>query len=288
MTKKTLRLTFPEWQGGINPPYYAGSHILDLIAPKGNNLECAEVPVKTNFEEETPVTDAIAWKNELIEQQKMAYEICEMKDPDKIIILGGDCSVEQAPFDYLHGKYPENTAVIWIDAHPDFSRPADCPNEHAMVLGNLMGDGAPEFADMVKHPFRKEDVIYVGLAADHMETWEEEYQKEYQIKYLTPQQLDKNSDALLSWIQENGYQQVLIHWDLDVLSPDDFRSLLCAKPHIPPVSYAVGQMTLDQVIRILKDVSGIVNVAALGITEFLPWDIMRFQKKLGELDIFKK
>ena len=50
MTKKTLRLTFPEWQGGINPPYYAGSHILDLIAPKGNNLECAEVPVKTNFE----------------------------------------------------------------------------------------------------------------------------------------------------------------------------------------------------------------------------------------------
>lgn len=186
--------------------------------------------------------------------------------------------MEQAPFDYLHGKYPENTAVIWIDAHPDFSRPADCPNEHAMVLGNLMGDGAPEFADMVKHPFRKEDVIYVGLAADHMETWEEEYQKEYQIKYLTPQQLDKNSDALLSWIQENGYQQVLIHWDLDVLSPDDFRSLLCAKPHIPPVSYAVGQMTLDQVIRILKDISGIVNVAALGITEFLPWDIMRFQK----------
>lgn len=81
-------MTFPEWQGGINPPYYAGSHILDLIAPKGNNLECAEVPVKTNFEEETPVTDGIAWKNELIEQQKMAYEICKMKDPDKIIILG--------------------------------------------------------------------------------------------------------------------------------------------------------------------------------------------------------
>ena len=43
-------------------------------------------------------------KTELLEQQKIAYEICEMKDPDKIIILGGDCSVEQAPFDYLHGK----------------------------------------------------------------------------------------------------------------------------------------------------------------------------------------
>lgn len=34
MTKKTLRLTFPQWQGGINPPYYEGSHILDWLAPK--------------------------------------------------------------------------------------------------------------------------------------------------------------------------------------------------------------------------------------------------------------
>ena len=108
-----------------------------------------------------------------------------------------------------------------MDAHPDFSRPKDCSNEHAMVLGNLMGDGAPDFADMVKHPFRKEDIIYVGLVADHMETWEEEYQKEYQMKYLT-QQLAENSEELLSWIRENEYQQVLIHWDLDVLSPDDF------------------------------------------------------------------
>ena len=169
-----------------------------MIAPKGDNLECAEVPVKTNFEDEVPVTDGVSWKNELLEQQKIAYEICEMKDPDKIII----------------------------------------------------------------------------------------YQKEYQMKYLTQQQLAENSEELLSWIRENEYQQVLIHWDLDVLSPDDFRSLLCDEPHIPPVSYAVGQMTLDQMIRIIKDVSGIVNVAALGITEFLPWDMIRFQRKLKELDIF--
>ena len=288
MTKKTLRLTFPQWQGGINPPYYEGSHILDWLAPKNDSMECAKVPVKTNFDDEVPVTDGIAWKEELLEQQKAAYAICEEKDPDRIIVLGGDCSVEQAPFDYLHGKYPEDTAVIWMDAHPDFTRPKDAPNEHSMVLGNLIGDGAPDFAAMVKHPFRKEDIIYAGIIADHLESWEEEYQKEYQMKFLTPNQLLDDSEALLAWLREGGYRHVMIHWDLDVLSPEDFRCLLCAEPHIPPVEYAVGEMTLDQILRIIQDVSKEFDVVALGITEFLPWDIMRFRKGLNELDIFRK
>ena len=57
-------------------------------------MECAEVPVKTNFADTVPVADGIAWKNELMEQQRTAYAICEEKDPDRIIVLGGDCSVE--------------------------------------------------------------------------------------------------------------------------------------------------------------------------------------------------
>lgn len=94
------------------PPYYDGSRILDMIAPGGEHMECAEVPVKTNFADTVPVADGIAWKNELMEQQRTAYAICEEKDPDRIIVLGGDCSVEQAPFDYLHGKYPEDTKLL--------------------------------------------------------------------------------------------------------------------------------------------------------------------------------
>lgn len=32
-------------------------------------------------------------------------KILEEKQPDKIIVFGGDCSVTQIPFDYLSGKY---------------------------------------------------------------------------------------------------------------------------------------------------------------------------------------
>ena len=44
------------------PPYYDGSRILDMIAPGGEHMECAEVPVKTNFADTVPVADGIARK----------------------------------------------------------------------------------------------------------------------------------------------------------------------------------------------------------------------------------
>lgn len=49
-----------------------------------------------------------------------------------------------ALFDYLHGKY-ENVGIVWIYAHPDVSTLNDgYPNAHAMVLGNLLEQGAPQ------------------------------------------------------------------------------------------------------------------------------------------------
>ena len=31
---KTLRLIFPQWQGGNNPPYYFGAKLLAWLAPE--------------------------------------------------------------------------------------------------------------------------------------------------------------------------------------------------------------------------------------------------------------
>lgn len=33
MTNKTLRILFPQWQGGNNPPYYLGSLLLSYLSP---------------------------------------------------------------------------------------------------------------------------------------------------------------------------------------------------------------------------------------------------------------
>lgn len=117
-----------------------------------------------------------------------------------------------------------------------------------------MGGGEPGLAGLMEHKFTIDDVMYAGLVADHMEPWETVKYKKYPIAYATPK---------------------------------DFYSLLCNEPHIPPVHYAVGTMHLEQVIRIIKDISETVNVVGPGITEFMPWDVIRMKKLFGEIDIFK-
>lgn len=44
--------------------------------------------------------------------------ILKDKQPSKVIILGGDCVVSQAPFACLNEKYNGTLGVLWLDAHP--------------------------------------------------------------------------------------------------------------------------------------------------------------------------
>ncbi len=145
MKNKTVRLVFPEWQGGVNPNYVTGAEILSMISPQGNESETIKVPVSEKFDKKLEFSDGFYEKTSILAQQKAAYQLLEEFKPDKILTFGGDCSVSQAPFDYLHGKYPEDMGILWIDAHPDISKPEDYSHEHAMVLGNLLGGGAATF-----------------------------------------------------------------------------------------------------------------------------------------------
>lgn len=61
---------------------------------------------------------------------KQATVVIETAKPDKIITIGGNFIVSQAPFDYLHGIY-DSLGIIWSDAHPDVSTAKDgYPNAH--------------------------------------------------------------------------------------------------------------------------------------------------------------
>jgi arginase family enzyme len=54
-------------------------------------------------------------------------------------VLGG-----VAPFAASPDRYPEDVAVVWLDAHPDISTPAsEYPGFHSMALAALTGHGDP-------------------------------------------------------------------------------------------------------------------------------------------------
>ena len=284
---KTVRLVYPQWQGGVNPNYAIGSEILNLVLPKGKNTETLEVPVDKNFDKEIELKDGINEQTNILKQLQCAFNMLETKNPDKVITLGGDCSVSQPAFDYLHGKYPEKTCIVWLDAHPDITTPKDFEHEHAMVLGNLLGDGAPKCSKIVKNKFKYDEVMYGGLIHKKLLPHEEKYLKEKNLKYAVPEDLKENSNKITDWIKENGFKQVLIHLDLDVLSPTQFRSLLCNEPNLPTPDYAIGEMNLKDIVRIIVDISKTAKLVGFSIAEYMPWDIINMRKEFSKIDIFQ-
>lgn len=285
MKNKTLRLLLPQWQGGNNSDYFFGAELLAHIVPHSEKAEMIRVPVNADLEQELPIEHGIEGESQLMEQLDTTTKILEAEQPDKVIVLGGDCSISQAPFDYLNGKYEGKLGVLWLDAHPDVATIEDSTRDHEMVLGNLLGRGAPQFADKVKNIIQAKNVFFAGLIYDELRPRDQEVNR-LNLRYALPKQLKENSQSILQWIQENDIHHLAIHFDLDVLSPKDFRSIYPAEPYLEGFGAAVGELTLKEVTRILTDVSQEAEIVGLSIAEHMPWDAMHLRKALSKISIF--
>ena len=164
MTSKTLRLIFPQWQGGNNPPYYLGSQLLSFLSPEAKG-PVEIVPVELPTTEPLPGINGITAKPSLIRQLNNAAALIEKHDPNSIVILGGDCLVSLAPFAHLLDKYGDKLGVLWIDSHPDVQTAEQYPNAHAHVLGALMGTGDNDLVAHVKTKLNPSKIMIAGIHA---------------------------------------------------------------------------------------------------------------------------
>ncbi|MFP7222842.1 arginase family protein [Priestia filamentosa] len=288
--RKTLRLLMPQWQGGNNSPYVLGAHLLNWLAPKTNG-PFEEVPI--DLDSSLEIEQGIVAKSALLTQARSAKSLIQKHSPDSIIILGGDCGVELAPFAYLNERYDGETALLWVDSHPDVSIPEDFPNHHAHVLANLLGVGDKEFVAEVPRPFKPEQVLFVGLN-DMIEALNSKPLQDMNIDIATPDDIKEDSSKVLHWLDLRKPSKVIVHFDLDVLDLREFRSLLMANPatyekmkeQVPTGS------SIETIIRLLQDVAKAYDVVGLGITEHFPWDAYNLQNMLQRLpllgDINKK
>lgn len=282
---KTIRLLFPEWQGGNNPTYFLGAQLLAWLAPKNHNQKEIKIPIEQPKAALFDDGKAVVGQKSLKKITEIASEKIRAEQPDKIITLGGDCLVSQAPFDYLHGKYGDELGIIWIDAHPDISDPTIFNHEHAMVLGNLMGKGDSELAALVNNPYSSEAIFYVGL----QEPTEAEKRTLASLKmadYLATEGLDV-VDRIKRWLEEGAFKQVAIHLDLDVLDPKEFRMIYFAEPLVQEYAAVSGKMTLKELSEIMSSISMHATIVGLTIAEFLPWDVQNLQRLLGTFEIFQ-
>lgn len=282
----TLRLVFPQWQGGNHPLYHLGSRLLAWLAPAAQG-PVEEVPVAAPHDGPLPVEGGVVARSALLAQWGQARQIIDRHRPDRLVVLGGDCLVDLAPFAYLNERYGGDLAVLWVDAHPDIMTPAQFPHAHAMVLGHLLGQGDAEFAQAVPRPVLPRNVMYLGMHSPSR--WEAGELQRLGLRNVAPGQLAAQGSApLLEWFRATGARHLAIHLDLDVLDPALFRSLLCARPDAPQGAFegvAQGRLTMAQVVQTLSDLAQVADVVGLGIAEHLPWEALALQAMLARLPL---
>lgn len=173
-TMKTIRLIYPQWQGGNIaswiPPiqvedasrgYSLGAMLLNFLAPETSN-ETFTVPISTDISERNE-NNGVLDRDIIAEQTKAALDTLRIANPDKVVTLGGECSAHLY-FSYLAKKYEGDVAIIWIDAHPDITLPGDGYNGyHAMVLTACMGMGDKEIIGLLPTSVPPEAVCLAGL-----------------------------------------------------------------------------------------------------------------------------
>lgn len=282
----TLRLLFPQWQGGNNPPYHFGAQLLSWLAPEHSGPQ-EEVPVALPDPSGLAVDNGIVGRGALLAQLHAARRLIDKHQPDRLVVLGGDCLVDLAPFAYLNERYEGNLAVLWVDTHPDIMTPAQFEHAHAMVLGNLLGQGDPDFVAAVARPIKAGNVMFLGL--HHPGEWEAGEMARLGLQTVSPTLLaEQGSQPVLDWFKATGATHLAIHLDLDVLDPTLFRALLFAKPGIADDAFAgvaQGELSMEQVIHALGEVAAVADVVGLGIAEHLPWDALALKNMLARLPL---
>ena len=283
---KTLRLTAPDWQAGAKEDYYFGAQMLSMLAPKSDQHIERTIPVSAPSGVELQEENGVVEQAATLANVSNAKSIIAEEQPDRIITLGGNCLVSEAPFDYLHGKYGDTLGIIWFDAHPDISTPEMFNHEHAMVLANLLRKGDPSHNRLVEHPFKPQDILYVGLQP--LTTDEVPQMDKLGIAYAIQQEAMLSQAAIRNWLQQSGYTKIALHWDLDVIDPTDYHSLYFNEPEVPMFAgSSCGHFKFTEVAKKILEVQELADIVGFTIAEYLPWDAIRLRKALSDVNIFK-
>ena len=287
---KTVRLVYPQWQGGnitqwiteVKDPhqaargYYLGAQLLNFLAPNSGQ-ETFVVPVATDIVERK-VTDGIMDKEAILAQTRAAMNILNIQKPDRIVTLGGECSASVVPFTYLANKYNGDVAMLWIDAHPDITLPGDVyAGYHAMAVSACLGLGDREILAELPAKINPAEVLFIGLR-----DWErdeiEKRQIQYGIKHLTPADVRENSDAVLEWLKSCGASKVVVYFDMDVLDPAEI---------IAAVGVIPDGMKIAEVVRVIADIAKEKDIVGLTIAELMPRTAIRIKEMLDSLPLLK-
>lgn len=229
--QRRFQLLLPEWQGGPSNSVHSGTYSIADALMDG----AADAVVDAPIDQQTPPAEGVRSLDLIARHFHAAAAILEEQRPTQLLTIGGTCGVEAAPVSYLNDVYTGNLAVLWFDAHADMNTPASSPsgNFHGMVLRTLLGDGPAVLLAGLPRPLEPAQVFLVGTR--YLDPAEAAYIQRTGIA-VYPEVHHTATQALIAAIQAAGLRRLYIHFDVDVINPDEFPDALMHAPGGPSLA----------------------------------------------------
>lgn len=285
----TVRLVWPQWQGAgpdvvaalvpefpletAQRGYSVGARVLDAILPaSGPTLV---VPV-TADDSGLAESGGVFAREAVIAQLGEAVALLQEHQPDRVVTLGGECSVSVAPFTYLASRY-DDLAVVWIDAHPDVGLPeSEYAGYHAMAVSHILGRGD---GDVLAELPAKVDASRVALVGLHSWT-EDDFPRieEWGLSTYSPTALADDLGRLSEWLEATGCRRVAVHLDVDAIDASFGTFGLAAEP---------GGLSPDTIAQIFELLSSRAEVVGVSVAEYVPRQAMAIHDLLSKLPLLR-
>lgn len=236
-----LTLAFPQWQGsGRHEHLPRGARAAAAICAKF--AQRADVPLSEDLSDAHGVN---RW-GALLEQFNAAREILVRHAPDRVLTAGGDCAIDIAVIDYLNARR-RDLIVVWFDAHLDANTPDTSPsgNFHGMPVSAIMGDAPAPMQALLQGAVAPERFFYFGARVGDEGEWT--FKRMHGLEMLQ--------------VEKCAGRPVHIHFDLNVLDPEEFPFLAYPEP---------GGPSIDEAVALVARIAAAGDIVGFTITEFAP------------------
>lgn len=285
----TLRLDWPQFQGGepaavesLTPgltaeqarlAYGIGGRIAALVAPPARGLS-ETVPVAP-YSADPHEADGIIDKPEILAQNAFALEKLRAHGADRVVTVGGCCSVSAAPFAHLAAVHGDDLAIIWLDSHPDTNLPGGINHGfNTMVVSHLIGRGDADILGQLPATVAPERIALAGTHA-----WDDqdpENIERWGLTRIAPSAREEFVAAVVAWVRSTGCSKVALHFDLDVVASGQVAFGMAHEPH---------GIALETAVAVIGAVDEAFDLVGLTVAEFVSREAAVLRSVLGGLPL---
>jgi arginase len=221
-------------------------------------------------DEEHPRARNVAQVLATLEELRPKVEVA-IKSGGLPVMLGGDTSIVLATIAGAR-RYYRNVSLIFMDRDADLKEPATTPSGsvEGMVISHVLGRGAPELVRFWGEPplVRAPDVALFGIGEPNgaeLEFMAGSPLRRYLAHDVRRLGATAAAEAALERVH-GRQQQFVLHLDLNVIDPEDFRA---ATPAVPGGARS-GGLRLSELREALAVFARQPTLAALEISSYNP------------------